>query len=75
MKKLILPFILAVASASAMAQSSGTPSAPCYVDGKMIATNMVVSVCQYKHGGDPMVKYSYGDRKEAKKGMEKKAIK
>ena len=73
MKRLILPCILALASFPAIAQSSGTPSAPCYVDGKLIATNMLVSTCQYQHGGDPMMKYSYGDRKKTEQAMKKKA--
>ncbi|MGI9276524.1 MAG: hypothetical protein ACR2PT_16970 [Endozoicomonas sp.] len=72
MNKRRLPFILAVAASSTMALASGTPSAPCYVNGNLIATNMQVSVCQYQHDGDPMMKYSYDAGKKGKKTMDRK---
>ncbi len=58
--KMINIFIacLTLAISSLAIAMGGTPSAVCYVDGKMVSTNMPVSECQYKLAGDPSIKVS-----------------
>ncbi|UYM18614.1 hypothetical protein [Endozoicomonas euniceicola] len=66
MNKLITAVALSLCSSIAVANggsgsggSGGVPSLPCYVNGKVISTNMLVTTCQSKHKGSPSKKYSY----------------
>ncbi|MCW7555585.1 hypothetical protein NX722_23765 [Endozoicomonas gorgoniicola] len=64
MNKLITAVALSLCSSVAFANggsggSGGVPSLPCYVNGKVISTNILVTTCQSKHKGSPSKKYSY----------------
>ena len=45
---------------------SGVPSAPCYVNGKIVKINIPVNICQSKYKGSPMKKYSFADKSSNK---------
>ena len=61
MNKLITAVALSLCSTIAFAKggSGGVPSVPCYVNGKVISMNMLVTTCQSKYKGSPSKKYSY----------------
>ncbi len=67
----IIATCLTVATTSLTFAMGGTPSAVCYVNGKLVSTNMPVSHCQYQLKGDPSMDISTEKAKKKKEEINK----